>query len=257
MRCKMDAGYREQVGDDYGREIFDSARQDRSGVIEGWLEEYADPRAVACDFGCGVGYYLPRLARRFRSVYGVDFAESLLRQARARCRGLENVHVVRADLARPRLNLPIPKVRLAVCANVLIGADAAVRRSILRTLHRHLLRGGHALFLVPSLESALFANQRLVEWNSRRGFDPDEALAAGIPPTGRSARELLQGLVRIEEVPTRHYLREELLVWLEAEGWRVKSCEKVEYDWDTEFEKPPRWMGEPGPWDWLLVARRR
>ncbi len=116
---------------------------------------------------------------------------------------------------------------------------------------------GSTLFLVPSLESALFCNQRLVEWNRRLGFDPDDALESGIPPTRKGARELLQGLIRIERVPTKHYLREEAFVLLEAAGFRVVSVERVEYGWDTEFEKPPRWMGRPGPWDWLLVSRKR
>jgi SAM-dependent methyltransferase len=253
----MDALYWERVGDDYQRAIFDSAGNDRSGVIRERLEAYADPAAVACDFGCGIGQHLPGLAPLFRRVYGVDFAESLLRQAAARCSGLENVTLLQADLSRPRLRLPLPKVGLALCANVLIGDDATMRRRILQTLHRHLARGAHGLFLLPSLESALFCNQRLVEWNRRLGFGPDDALESGIPPTRKSARELLQGLIRIERVPTKHYLREEAFVLLEAAGFRVVSVERVEYGWDTEFEKPPRWMGRPGPWDWLLVARKR
>ena len=103
----------------------------------------------------------------------------------------------------------------------------------------------------------MFSNQRLVEWNTRLGWDADEALASGIPPTRTGARELLQGLVRIERVPTKHFLREEGCVLLESEGFRIVSVDKVEYSWETEFEKPPRWMKKPGPWDWLFVVRRR
>ncbi len=253
----MHAHYWDRVGDDYPSAIFDSVGNDRNGVIRERLEAYAAPAVDACDFGCGIGHHLPGLAPLFRRVYGVDFAESLLRQAAARCSGLANVSLLQADLSRPRLRLPLPKVRLALCANVLISDDLAMRRRILRNLHRHLARGAHALFLVPSLESALFCNQRLVEWNRRLGFDFDDALESGIPPTRKSARELLQGLIRIERVPTKHYLREEVLVLLEAVGFRVVSVDRVEYGWDTEFERPPRWMGRPGPWDWLLVARKR
>ena len=81
MQRTMDARYWEGLGDDYERAIFDSAGGDRSRVVRKRLRAYADPAGVACDFGCGVGHYLPRLARLFRVVYGVDFAESLLRQA--------------------------------------------------------------------------------------------------------------------------------------------------------------------------------
>jgi hypothetical protein len=146
----------------------------------------------------------------------------------------------------------MPKVRVGVCANVLISEDPAMRRGILRTIRRHLAPGARLLLVVPSLESALFANQRLVEWNERLGFSEVEALASGLPPS----RDLLRGLVRLDRVPTKHFLREEMAVLLDRHGFAVSSCDKVEYTWDTEFEKPPAWMAKPGPWDWLFVARR-
>jgi SAM-dependent methyltransferase len=252
----MDVRYWEDVGDDYEEKVFDSQKSDLAGVVLERLREHADARSVACDFGCGVGHYLALLAPLHRHVYGFDFAPALLRQAAVRCRGLDNVTLGRADLASARAKLPIPKVRLGVCANVLISDDARHRRNILRTIHRHLVRGGHALFVVPALESALWSNAQLVEWNERLGFSHDEALASGLKPSARSARELLQGLVRLDGVPTKHYLREEALLMLRDHGFHVTSVDKVEYSWDTEFEKPPRWMKEPGPWDWLLVARK-
>ena len=252
----MDASYWEEVGRSYEETIFDSASKDRFGVIRARLDQYADRDSVATDFGCGVGHYLPLLARRFRRVHGVDGAESLLERARERCGELDNVTVQRANLAAARTRLEVRKARFALCANVLISEDGALRRGILRCVHRHLVRGGFGLFLVPSLESVLFANQRLVEWNRRRGYSLDDALDSGIPPTRRSARDLLLSLVRIEGVPTKHYLREEATVFLESEGFRVASVDKVEYDWNTEFDDPPSWMGRPGPWDWLLAAKR-
>jgi len=46
-------------------------------------------------------------------------------------------------------------------------------------------------------------------------------------------------------------------VVLDELGFDVTSCDKIEYDWETEFDDPPAWMRRPGPWDWLFVARRR
>jgi hypothetical protein len=33
---------------------------------------------------------------------------------------------------------------------------------------------------------------------------------------------------------------------------------KMEYDWATEMEDDnvPTWMGEPYPWDWIMVAKK-
>ena len=128
----MDARYWEQVGDDYEGEIFDSAKMDRHGVVLARLDEYADLRGTACDFGCGVGHYLPLLASRFLRVFGFDFAPSLLAQARRRCAGLGNVTLGRADLAsgRTRLPIPLPKVRFGVCANVLISGDVKTPQDV-------------------------------------------------------------------------------------------------------------------------------
>ncbi len=249
----MDAHYWERIGDQYDREIFSSSRADTSGAIRRRLDELADPAAVAADFGCGVGYYLLLLARRFRVVHGIDFADSLLDQARERTRRIANVSIHRANLASGRAHIKMPKAKVGVCANVLISDDPAMRRGILRTIHRHLAPGGRLLLLVPSLESVLFANQRLVEWNRRLGFSEAESLASGIT----ASRDLMRGLVRIEKVSTKHYLREEAMLLLGESGFAVSSCDKVEYAWETEFEDPPRWMKTPGPWDWLLVARRQ
>ena len=248
----MQLDYWERIGDRYEKEIFASSLADTRGVIRRRLDELANPRAVAADFGCGVGHYLPLLSKRFRVVHGIGFAKALLDQARERTRALDNVTIHRANLASGRAKLPFAKVRVAVCANVLISKDADVRRGILRTIRRYLDPGGQLLLLVPSLESVLFSNQRLVEWNRRLGWSDDDAVATGTLP----ARDVVRGLVRIDKVPTKHYLREDATVLLEDSGFSVSSCDKVEYRWDTEFEAPPKWMKSPGPWDWLFVAKR-
>lgn len=249
----MNVDYWQRVGDRYETEIFASSLADTRGVIRRRLDQLADPRACAADFGCGVGHYLPLLSRRFRVVHGIDFAEALLDQARERTRGLDNVAIHRANLASGRAKLPVSKLKVAVCANVLISEDGGQRRGILRTIHRHLSPGGQLLLLVPSLESVLFSNQRLAEWNRRLGWSEADAIATGKLP----ALDVARGLIRIDKVPTKHYLREEAFVLLAAAGFAVSSCDKVEYRWDTEFEDPPGWMQSPGPWDWLFVAKRK
>jgi len=248
----VDAKYWQRIGTRYEDEIFASSLADRRGIIRRRLDELAKPRAVAADFGCGVGHYLPLLSKRFRVVHGIDFAERLLEQARERTSTLENVEIHRANLANGHATLPFVTAKVGICANVLISEDPANRRGILRTIRRHVARGGRLLLLVPSLESVLFSNQRLIEWNRRLGFSEADALASGSMP----ARDTARGLVRLDGVLTKHYLREEAITLLESSDFVVTSCDKVEYSWDTEFENPPRWMKRPGPWDWLFVAKR-
>jgi SAM-dependent methyltransferase len=249
----VDARYWERIGQDYEAEIFASALADTSGAIIKRLNELARPRGVAVDFGCGVGHYLPLLSKRFREVHGFDFAHALVDQARERTSRLKNVTVRQANLASARTKLPSPLADVGVCANVLISDDARMRRGILRTIAKNLAARGQLLLLVPSLESALFSSQQLIKWNRKLGHDESDAVGSGIHP----ARNIARGLVRIDGVPTKHYLREEIEVLLDDAGLAITSCDKAEYEWNTEFENPPRWMKAPGPWDWLFVAKHK
>jgi hypothetical protein len=82
------------------------------------------------------------------------------------------------------------------------------------------------------------------------------------PPT-TNAKEALRkwnnirkGNADIDEVPHKHYLKEELQLLLSKEGFAAEEFQKIEYGWDTEFIKAPNWLKEPKPWDWMVVGRR-
>ena len=86
----------------------------------------------------------------------------------------------------------------------------------------------------------------------------DQAVSASIEETQSSLDLPLEhGMVDINGVATKHYLKEELIVLLKDLRFDIASIEKVEYDWSTEFDQPPRWMKEPYPWDWLILAKKR
>jgi hypothetical protein len=129
---------------------------------------------------------------------------------------------------------------------------------ILKKISKSLRPGGYFVLVVPSLESMLFAQFRLIQWNLKTGMTHDQAVSASIEET-ESALDLRleEGLVDIDGFATKHYLKEELIVLLEDLRFDVASIEKVEYDWSTEFAAPPRWMKEPYPWDWLVLSKKR
>ena len=66
-----------------------------------------------------------------------------------------------------------------------------------------------------------------------------------------------EGVVQIDQVETKHFLKEELEILLNNRGLRTLEVEKIEYPWTSEFTSPPRWMQAPFPWDWLFVAQKR
>lgn len=252
----MDEKYWDKVAADYNGEIFSVFEQDRSGVIRSHIERLGSPELVAGDFGCGVGKFLGVLAENFGRVHAIDLSQELLEQAREKWVGLENVAYAKKDLSSGRVKLE--KVDFALSVNVAIMASRRIRMGIIRTIARHLRKSAHLLMVVPSVESALLADVRLLDWNIRSGMGYERAVAESLGDADiDQERSIRQGAVDIDGVPTKHYLREELDVIFAEEPLDIVSVEKVEYSWDTEFAEPPKWMKEPYPWDWAVLLRKK
>jgi SAM-dependent methyltransferase len=198
-------------------------------------------RTLAVDFGCGTGRALPLLARHFDSVVGTDVSGACLAAASVP----PSVSLVRADLGRERVVLPVPKpgADLGLCVNVAIMPDERVRGSILANAARHLRRGGRLLLVVPSHESELLVRRRFAEWTGSR------------TRVGRSERPV-EGLFLVGGALTKLWSREELELLGPALLCRTLAIERVEYDWSSEFERPPRRFAAPYPWDWLATFER-
>ena len=247
----MDEKYWDRMAADYDGEIFSVLASDRNEVIVSVIQQFGSKNAAACDFGCGTGKFLPVLAENFRTIYALDLSGELLEQARQNCRNLHNISFSKADLSKNKLKLP--RVDFGLCVNVLIMSSRKVRVAVFNSIIKYLRRGAHLVLVVPSLESALLSDYRLIQWNLKQGFSYDEAVS---DLDNDSSASLRQGLVEIDGVPTKHYLREELIAFLNDKPFDIVAIEKVEYSWDTEFDSPPKWMKEPYPWDWLLVLKK-
>jgi len=81
-----------------------------------------------------------------------------------------------------------------------------------------------------------------------------------IAPTGKRAvhqkRYMKDGVTDIDDVPTKHFLKEELELLLTIEGFTIEKIKKINYEWSTEFHVVPKWLKDPKPWDWLVVAKK-
>ncbi|MGQ0676232.1 MAG: hypothetical protein ACT4N4_09125, partial [Rhodospirillales bacterium] len=71
-RLKLGRNYWDRIAPRWRERIFDTLAQDRNGAILAELERAARGSAHVADFGCGVGVYLPVLARLFADVQGFD-----------------------------------------------------------------------------------------------------------------------------------------------------------------------------------------
>ncbi len=245
----MNRAYWNRSASNYSDDIFSVLRNDRKGTLLRCLDKVASQRGMnmAGDLGCGIGINLPELAKRFRTVHAVDLSPKLLERAEWDDHGFGNIAYRVADLSLPLKGLP--PLDFIFNVNVLIAPSEKIRSAILDTLCAALRPGGKLLLVVPSVESVLLTAQRLAEWNRRRRVArlPDKILSRQHPETG---------IVKIEGVPTKHYLRAEMEGELSARKLQVVETHKIEYEWDTEFDVAPDWMREPYPWDWLFLAKR-
>jgi len=248
----MDEQYWDRMAQDFDGEIFDVYANDRHRVILDVIARCGSEDKSAADLGCGTGRLLPELAEAFGEVCGYDISARCLEIAEARCEDLDNVTVAQADLIADRP----AKVDFAVSVNVAIMPSHQARSALLKNSARCLRPGGRLLLVVPSLESELYSQFRLLQWNLKAGIPPKQAAREEIEAFTDPGASPPTGILCRDGVPTKHYLREELMITIAEAGLEVVRVGKVEYPWDTAFAAPPDWMGEPYPWDWMLLAQR-
>ncbi len=254
----MDVNYWNAFAHEYDDMVIDALTYGRSHLISKTIERFASPDLTAADFGCGPGKLLPWLATKFKAVYGYDFSNKLLATAHKRCKGLANVIIRQADLSRPVDRIPM--VDVAISLNAALMPDTDLRLNFLRGLASRIKPGGHLVMDVPSVESILYDAFRETEWYRKEGHSSRKAEKMVDVSSLTRPRMLAQGVLYRGAEPTKHYLREELVVLVRDEmKLDLLDILKMEYDWKTEMEdeQMPDWMGEPLPWDWLVIARSR
>ena len=240
-------GYREQF-----HSVFD---RDRGNVVQSCIEQVASAGPAAADLGCGVGLWLAALAQRFERVTAVDISRRSLAQARRQAQAFDHVRYVQADLTKPGVRLP--RVDVVLSVNAIIMPSESKRAAFWSNLQRCVRRGGKLVLITPALESAMMVNHRLAQWHRRDGASHAQAWRDEGGAKATTLADLRRGILAIDHTPTKFHMKEELAMLLDEHRFVVESINKVEYDWTSEFESPPRWMRGPYPWDWLAVATRR
>lgn len=242
----------DKIGAQYGDEIFDVFASDRRQVLKDYLALHAHKQHSALDFGCGTGKALPLLAPVFKTVYGFDISDALLEQAHQL--GYRNAILRQADLTKPLLK--ITPVDFVFSCNVIMLPTRAQNMAMLKNVFRALKPGGTAVIVVPSLESMLLSSTRLIEWYQRQGVSASKIPKSEFDYYQGPVTDTIQGLIRIDGVPTQHYTEPVLSGMLYDAGLRLLTLGKIEYDWNTEFDQPPSWMRAPYPWDWLAECTK-
>lgn len=248
----MDRKYWETIAPKYNEEIFDVLHNDTSGSIVTAIEEMASPYKTMIDIGCAIGKWIPVLAPKFKHVIAADISANNLQIAKENFPEYENVEYQRLDFSADELT--VTPCDSAICINAILTDSLEKRINFFQSLSMCLNAGGELVLVVPSLESKLLTNIIADRWN----VDDAENDEKPSPKNAiQQVSNIKQGVTNIDNVPTKHYLKEELELLLTLEGFEVNLMKKINYNWNTEFHKPPKWLKDPYPWDWMCTARKK
>jgi 2-polyprenyl-3-methyl-5-hydroxy-6-metoxy-1,4-benzoquinol methylase len=254
----MEKNYWEKIAPSYETEIFDVLKNDKSGKIVKAILSFASPKKSVIDIGCAVGKWMPVLAPVFGKVQAIDISNNNLKIAAKKYPQYKNITYERVDMSATSLqsnaNLKVKKYDSAICINAILTSSLKKRDLFFKHMASFIKKGGDLVLVVPSLESKLFSHIIANKYNVDDA-KKDKA------PTGKRAisqiRFIKEGVTDIDDVPTKHFLKEELELLLDLAGFTVEKIEKINYKWSTEFHKPPSWLKTPQPWDWMVKAKKK
>lgn len=247
----MKREYWEKIAPSYGDEIFDVLHNDKKALIRAVIKKYASKNKTVIDIGCAIGKWLPVLSPIFKKVIALDISAKNLEIASRLHPGLKNIQYLRADMSGKTTKLPA--CDFGICINAILTPSQKDRDIFFKGITQCIKKNGRLVITVPSMESWLFVNIIQQRWKIDRSFFPPlKNSKAGLVKW----HNLLAGNADIDDVPHKHFLKEELQLILSQEGFVAEEVQKIEYEWATEFVNSPDWLKEPRPWDWMVVAKR-
>jgi ubiquinone/menaquinone biosynthesis C-methylase UbiE len=248
----MEKNYWEKIAPSYETEIFDVLKNDTSGKIVNSIMSFADPKKSIIDIGCAVGKWMPVLAPVFGKVQAIDISNNNLKIAAKKYPQYTNITYERVDMSA--VSIKVKKYDAAICINAILTSSLKKRDLFFKHMASYIKKGGDLVLVVPSLESKLFSHIVANKYNV------DDAKHDKAPSGKRAIsqiRFIKDGVTDIDDVPTKHFLKEELELLLTLAGFTVEKIEKINYKWSTEFHKPPSWLKNPQPWDWMVKAKKK
>jgi 2-polyprenyl-3-methyl-5-hydroxy-6-metoxy-1,4-benzoquinol methylase len=254
----MEKNYWEKIAPSYETEIFDVLKNDKSGKIVKAILSFAGPKKSVIDIGCAVGKWMPVLAPVFGKVHAIDISNNNLKIAAKKYPQYTNITYERVDMSATTLQsatgLKVKKYDSAICINAILTSSLKKRNLFFKHMASFIKKGGDLVLVVPSLESKLFSHIIANKYNV------DDAKKDKAPSGKRAIsqiRFIKDGVTDIDDVPTKHFLKEELELLLNIAGFTVEKIEKINYNWSTEFHKPPSWLKNPQPWDWMVKVKKK
>ncbi len=249
----MDNNYWNSFSRKYTDNVLQIVERDLKEVFKKELNALANPRLKVADLGCGPGSLLKHLAPRFKKVYAVDFAEDLLKLAQT-TNPFSNIEYLCHDF-HTKKGFPF-KADISFCVNALINPAYKKRLAMLRSVRRATKPSGKSIFIVPAYESIIYVYQAMIRVDMRYGASRTKGVKVMDRLFQKDVFSAVDAIVNIGGTPTKCFTREELAVFLSENGYKVIDIKKIEYSWEEEADNPPKWLGNPYPWDWMIVAQK-
>jgi SAM-dependent methyltransferase len=239
----------------YELDFIDPYLPDVRNPLPAALEELADPqKGTVADLGCGVGPLLPTLAKLFRRVIAVDFAEGMLKRAREHCGELPNVeylHRALTDLA------PLAgQVDVAVAVNSLVLPDVGELEAALRSIYTALRPGGHFVGIVPAIDAVHYSTMLLVDRARKADMPLDKARQNAAHHAEHALYDFAFGGFRYLGIEQHFWQPFEVRYRLRRAGFRRVRLQKVHLSW-SQFAGAADLKDEAPPWDWFFQAEKQ
>lgn len=230
----------DSLADDFEREVCDITRETNGKEIARLVLglRLSPGKSVLVDLGCGIGTFIERYGKLFRTTFAVEHAPRIIARAKKRLAKRSGITWLTSNIP-PAARRIGARADLTVCMNVVTMPQARIRRQMWDGIAKVTKRNGYALIVVPSIES-----DRMVE---RVAYGTSRAQAIAEAP---------DGLVERGGSRQKHFARDELYELLAAHGFRTKKLLRVNYPWQKEGLRKPRNAGARQPWDWLVLAQR-
>jgi SAM-dependent methyltransferase len=207
--------------------------------------------AVA-DLGCGIGPLVPLLAKNFRRVWAVDFADAMLARARQKAKALTNVTFLQRSLLDLR---PLHgKLDVAVAVNSLVMPDIRDLDAALAEIRRCLKPGAALVGIVPAMDAVHYQTMLLLERALDRGQPLDAARKNAAHHNEHDSYDFAFGEYRFRGIEQHFWQPFEVRYRFEKAGLRLRQLKKVHLAWQ-QFACWRDTRDQPPPWDWYFLAR--
>jgi 2-polyprenyl-3-methyl-5-hydroxy-6-metoxy-1,4-benzoquinol methylase len=228
-----------EIADDFEDYVCDVAVDETNDQLRRFVNaSRPSPKSsVLVDLGCGIGSFIQTFGERFKEIVGVEYAPRIIARAKKRCAAID-VEWLTMDAARAAMRIG-PRADLTVCLNVITSASAPVRHAQWAGVAAVTKPQGHALLVLPSLESEEMLQRQSLRDVRNEKFQITE-----------------DGLVETEGSFQKHYRQEEVSAIAASHGLEVKRIARIVSSWSRTGLRKPRSGDWENPWDWIVLAQK-